>query len=341
VLTQFSDVESASDAALNQLKTVFAGFTNTIFSVESITVLFIALTSAVVLGRIIAYLLRRLVSHIGTYADRSQSLQTVNRLRRYETIIIISIAIIRTGLVIFALYLWWILIHPGQQPTALIGASALLAIVIGGALSPALRDISAGSLMMAEQWYAVGDHVRIEPFGELQGVVERVTLRATRVRGLNGEVIWINNQNIQAVRILPKGVISMALEVFVTDPDRGAELIDSVNRRLPTGALLVVNPLKVMSTNKVGDDLWHITAIAETAPGREWIIQNYAIDVMKEIDENRKLKLLATDPVARFADSEAERKFSRAIGNSRKVPVKRRPFTERKLQNGRKQSPKK
>lgn len=315
---------------LNQVMTVFESFSHSVFSPNSILTLVVSITAALILGRIVAYFLRQLVAYIGRRADQSQNLQTVNRLRRVETTIIISIAMVRVALLLFAVYLWWVLIHPSGQPTALIGASALLAIIIGGALSPTLRDISAGGMMMAEQWYAVGDHVQIEPFAEMRGVVERVTLRSTRVRGLNGEVIWINNQNIQAVRITPRGVVTMALEVFVSDPERGTELVESVNRRLPTGPLLVVNPLKVMTTNKVGDSLWHITAIADTAPGREWMIQNYAVDVMKEIDADRKLKLLATDPIARFADSDAERRFARSIRNSRKTAAARKPLTARR-----------
>jgi hypothetical protein len=177
---------------------------------------------------------------------------------------------------------------------------------------------------MAEQWYAVGDHVKIEPFGEMQGVVERVTLRSTRIRGLNGEVIWVNNQNIQAVRITPKGIRTLAIELFVRDLDEGQTLIDAANRRLPAGQLLVISPLNVMTSSQVGEQLWHITAIAETAPGREWLIERYAIDVLKEIDETRKTKVLATEPIARFADNDAERRFARAINNARKVSKPRR-----------------
>lgn len=41
-----------------------------------------------------------------------------------------------------------------QQPTAILGTNAVLAVLIGGAVDPALRDNSAGSVMMSEQWYA-------------------------------------------------------------------------------------------------------------------------------------------------------------------------------------------
>lgn len=309
----------AAETGVKEVTSALERVTNSYFNLGSIVRLTIYLVIAFVLGRLLAAVLRRVVVLIGKQADKTDNAQTVNRLRRFETLIVLSIAILRTFLVLFALYMWWIYIRPTQQPTALIGASALFAIILGGALSPALRDISSGGVMMAEQWYAVGDHVRIEPFAEMQGVVERVTLRSTRIRGLNGEVIWVNNQNIQGVRITPKGIRTMAIELFVRDLGKAQELIDSVNRRLPNGPLLVISPLNIMTTSQAGDELWHITAIAETAPGREWLIEKYAIEVMKEMDDKRKVKLLATEPVARYADGDAERRFARAIQNARKA----------------------
>ena len=306
---------------------------NSFLNLRSIVALIVFLTIAFVIGRIVAAFLRRLVAVIGRQADKTTSLQAVNRLRRYETLIVLSIAIIRTFLVLFALYFWWIYVHPTQQPTALIGASAILAILIGGALSPALRDISSGSVMMAEQWYAVGDHVSIEPFIGMQGVVERVTLRSTRIRGLNGEVVWVNNQYIQGVRITPKGIRTIALELFVNDLENGRDLVEATNRRLPGGELLVISPLQVMTSSKAGESLWHITAIAETAPGREWMIEKYAIDVMTEIDGRTEPHILATDPIARYADGEAERRFIRAISNARKPTAKRRTLASMKRQS--------
>lgn len=314
----------AADTSVQQVSNVFERIATAYLSLRSVVSLLIFLAVAIIAGRIIAAMLRRLVAAIGQQADKTESLQTVNRLRRYETMIILSIAIIRTFLLLFAVYFWWIYIHPNQQPRALIGASALLAILLGGALSPALRDIASGSVMMAEQWYAVGDHVRIEPFAEMQGVVERVTLRSTRIRGLNGEVIWVNNQNIAAVRIAPKGIRTLAIELFVTDVDKAQKLIDMTNRRMPKGQLLVISPLNIMTSGQVGDELWHITAIAETAPGREWLIERYALEVMKDIDESRNMHVLATEPQARFADTDAERRFARAIQNARKAPKVKR-----------------
>ncbi len=320
----------SSNQAVHTTVNIFDRISHTVFSVHSIVVLALSLASALIIGRVLAILLRRVVTIIGFQADKSQNLRTVNRLRRYETFIVLNIAVIKALLILFALYFWWVYVHPTGQPTAIIGASALAVIVISGALSPALRDLAAGSFMMAEEWYGVGDHIRVEPFTDLQGVVESVSLRSTRIRGLTGEIIWLNNQYIQGVRLAPKGVRPMALEMFVDDLASGEKLITMTNERLPIGPLLVVNPLEIISAEEVGDNLWHITAITETAPGREWLIEKSAVDLIKSLDQQSKKPVLAHGPLARFADSEAERSFARTISNTGKKSVAKRRIRKSK-----------
>ena len=313
-----------TDSALRAVSGVFRRILDTFFSWHSLLVLFVSLAIALVAGRLVAAVLRRAVAAIGARADKTENLVAVNRLRRYETVIVLSIAVIRTLLIVFALYFWWSYMHPAHQPSAILGASALLIVVLGNTLAPALRDVTSGSLMMAEQWYGVGDHIRIEPFMDMQGVVERVTLRSTRIRGLNGEVMWVNNQNIAGVRIAPKGIRTIALEIFVTDLKAGEKLVAETNKRLPTGPLLLVSPLEVLETAVVGEKLWQITAIGETAPGREWLLENSAVNLIKWLDEQRTHPIIAHGPLARYADSEAERRFVRTITNARKRPAPKR-----------------
>ena len=290
----------------------------------------LCIAGALILGRIVGYFITKTVRAIGAEADKSPDLRRVNQLRRAETILILSSAAIRTLLVLLSLYVWWLLDHPDTQPTALIGASAILLLILSASLSPIIRDIASGAAMMIEHWYGVGDHIKIEPFADMQGVVERVTLRSTRIRNINGEVIWVNNQNIQGIRLTPKGVRSIALELFVTDVERGRALIAEANDRLPIGSLLLVSPLTVREELKVGKNLWHITAIGETAPEREWLIEKAAVDLIKELDETSKTPVISHGPLARYADSDAERRFKRTITNARKNPKpKKRPTVKK------------
>lgn len=315
---------SQVDSALEQSKVMLERFTETFLSGRSVLTFVIALASAIIVGRLIAAVMRRFAHAVSRKADKAEDLKEVNKLRRIETLTILTIALIRMLLIILALYFWWIYAHPQAQPTALIGASALGVIIAGATIGPILRDLAYGGVMMAEHWYGVGDYVRIEPFADMQGVIERVTLRSTKLRGLNGESIWVNNQNIQGVRVLTKGVLTVAIEIFVSDLKRGLKLIEQTNLRLPQGPLMVVRPLHIMAKVEVGPNLWHITAVGETAPGRKWLLEDYAKDILQEMDEESRRSVLQTDPIVRYADTEAERRFARTIQNARKSPLQRK-----------------
>ncbi len=319
-LTLLAQTESI-DQTLTQSKDVLQRISEEAFNTGSVVTFFITIAAALVLGRLVAAILRRVTKIIGNRADKTEDLAIVTQLRRLETLIVLSIATIRTLLIIFAIYFWWMLTHEGQQSTAILGAGAVLTIILSGALFNILRDIASGSAMMAEHWFGVGDHISIEPFIGAQGVVERVTLRSTKIRRVTGEILWVNNKDIAGVSVSPKGVRTIALELFVKDIDKGIQLIDEANIRLPIGALVVVSPLTIMTQAPVGKDLWHITALSEVAPGREWLLDRFAIDVLKEIDG--KHKVLAHEPISRYADSEAERRFARTIHNARKSRVQR------------------
>lgn len=321
LLAQTADQVDVARQRVTEARSVFERVGDSIFSGYSVAVFVLSVIIALMAGRLIATILRRITKYIGTVADKTEDLERVNQLRRLETYIILSIAVIRTLLFLFAIYFWWVLTHENQQSTAILGTGAILTIILSGALINTLRDVASGSVMMAEQWYGVGDHIRVEPFSEAQGIVERVTLRSTRIRKVTGEVMWINNKDIAGVSIAPKGVRTIAIELFAKDEEKANQLIEDTNIRLPQGALGVVSPLTVMTISKIGTHIWHLTALSEVAPGREWLLDKFAIDILKELDE--KQKTLAHEPVSRYADNEAERHFARTISNLRKMPVDR------------------
>lgn len=111
----------------------------------------------------------------------------------------------------------------------------------------------------------------------------------------------------------------MAIELFVTDPKKAEVLIERTNALLPTGPSLVASRLGVMRSDERAKDLWHLTAVGETAPGREWLLERTAIDLLKKLDEQSKKPILLTEPVARYADNDTERQFARAVNNAKKT----------------------
>jgi DMSO reductase anchor subunit len=131
--------------ALEQSKTMFERVTESFLSGRSVLTFIIAFASAAIIGRILAAIMRRFALAVGRRADKAQDLKEVNRLRRIETLTILTIALIKMLLFVIAVYFWWVYAHPNQQPTALIGASALIVIIAGATVGPILRDLAYGT----------------------------------------------------------------------------------------------------------------------------------------------------------------------------------------------------
>jgi small conductance mechanosensitive channel len=196
--------------------------------------------------------------------------------------------------------------------TAFAGASFLL-ILAGFAIQRVLTDIIAGFAMFAEHWYAVGDMVAISGL-ELQGVVEDVSLRRTKLRTLDGEAIHVNHSQIPAVRVLPTGVKELAIELFVSDGVEGEQLVFSLQSLLPEGPTTFIRRPWIDQVEELAESLVRIRLRATVAPGREWLVDGFATDLLKE---RARSGLILHGPVVLAVDEKATRSFARASAATR------------------------
>ena len=145
-----------------------------------------------------------------------------------------------------------------------------------------------------------------------------MTLRSTKLRSLSGEVVWIHNQHMQAVRVTSRGLRTMAVDVIVNDSKIGKKLIEKVVATMPIGTLKMAKTPHISEPEQWGEHLWLITVAGETAPGREWLMEDYFVQSLRELDNRRRgPKALVRPPMVRYADPAAERSFKRAVKMSR------------------------
>ena len=135
--------------------------------------------------------------------------------------------------------------------------------------------------MQFEGWFAIGDSVVIEPAG-LAGIVEETSLRSTKLRSVGGDVIFVNNSEISAVRVLPRGVREVSIELVVRDEEEGRRLFEDAARVMPVGPTQFVRPPWIESVERLDDDLVLLRARAAVAPGREWLADGFLADVLRE-----------------------------------------------------------
>lgn len=284
-------------------------------ALRSVFILILTLLLAYWFSNLVARLIVRIAQFVAVSSDTTNDTERQIRLRRVETYLSVSIAAVRAMIVgIVAFYVWKLLSPTASVSTAAIGASAFFIVLAGGTIGMILRDITAGSAMIIERWFHVGDYIRVEPFLDVSGVVERMTLRSTKLRSLNGEVIWMHNQHMQAVKVTPYGLRTIAIDIFANNDKVGRNLIEKAIETVPVGTMKVVKKPKINKAEQWGEKLYWFTVVGQMPPGREWLMENYFIDSLKELDERRRgPKTFVRPPIARYADDAAERSFKRAV----------------------------
>lgn len=304
--------ENTINQGLDELKNFFAQPN----AFRSVLILILAIIAAYILSKFLASAIIRVAKFVASHSDSSSDEEKVIRLRQVETYLSVTIAAVRLTVVVVVGVAVWKIFSPGASSSiAAIGAGTFFVVFAGQTLGSLLRDITSGATMIIEKWFNIGDYVKIEPFPEVAGVVERLTLRSTRIRSLSGELIFVHNQHIMAAHVTPRGVRTMAVDIFVRDRVAGEKAIDKIINTVPTGATLLARPLQIKYAERWDDELWRITVVGETPPGREWLIDKYFVNALKEIDDGKKKadRLVIHEPIARYADPETDRKFKRAV----------------------------
>lgn len=196
----------------------------------------------------------------------------------------------------------------GTRRIETVAGASFVAVILAFAVQRFLVDIVAGGLMVFERWFAVGDLISVEPWN-LLGVVEEISLRSIKLRSVQGEVIRVSNSQILAVRVIPRGLRQLEIELFVTDLDAGRRLIERLARVVPVGPTHFVRPPVVTETEALDEGLNRITASAAVAPGREWLAEELLPKLAHERDRD---SVIVHGPVVTPVDEAAETRYARA-----------------------------
>src|SRR3954447_24814138 len=262
-----------------------------------------------------AYVARKVLSWHDRHTEAAAAtvdLRIANVKRRETTVAVIRAAIAYAAFAV-AIVLSAAQVTGGLDKLSTLAGASFVLILAGFAVQRVLMDVIAGTMMFAERWYAVGDTIAI-PTLELQGVVEDVSLRRTKLRALDGETIQVSNSQIPAVRVLPEGLRELAIELFVSDRERGENLALGVQRVLPEGPTTFAKRPWIEEVNELDERLVRIRLRASVVAGREWLVEGFLSDLLKErADEG----LIVHGPVVLTVDEQAARSCAHASAATR------------------------
>jgi moderate conductance mechanosensitive channel len=177
------------------------------------------------------------------------------------------------GVVIWLTALLFILDLLGVPLQPLLAGAGLASVVIGFGAQQLVRDVLAGIAILVEDQYGVGDWIEVD--GRF-GVVERVGLRSTAFRDVDGVVHHVLNGYIQRVGNLSQEWARATLDVpLALDADvaTAKALIHKVAVDLaadPVWGQDVIGPPEIWGVQEYGPDGVRIRVVIPTKPLRNW-----------------------------------------------------------------------
>jgi small-conductance mechanosensitive channel len=221
--------------------------------------------------KIVDTALRRLRSLIPTH----DSLASHRVEQRAETLRLIVRSVVKGLLLVVVMVT--IISELGFDIGPILASAGIAGLAIGFGAQSLVKDVISGFFILFEDQYGVGDVVKI---GELSGVVERMTLRATVLRNLEGQVHVIPNGNIQMVTVMTKEWARAVVDVTVSlkeDLSNVFQVLNRVSQRLaqdlPHDTL---DKPTLLGVERLDDTGVTIRAIVKTPPlkqadvTREW-----------------------------------------------------------------------
>jgi small conductance mechanosensitive channel len=180
---------------------------------------------------------------------------------------------------IYSIAVFFVLDRLGVPVTGLVAPATVLGVGLGFGAQRIVGDVLAGFFLITERQYGFGDVVSISVNGAPEpatGTVEDVTLRITRVRSSNGEVVIVPNGQIVKVVNLSRDWARAVIDVPVpasVDVNRVNESLREVGReafRDPALRPLLLDPPSVMGVESLDLDQVHVRVVARTLPGKQF-----------------------------------------------------------------------
>jgi small conductance mechanosensitive channel len=163
--------------------------------------------------------------------------------------------------------------------TGLVAPAAVAGVALGFGAQRLVQDLLAGFFIIAERQYGFGDLISIAipgiP-GGVVGTVEDVTLRMTKVRTANGEVIFTSNGQIIQLTNLSRDWARVVVDVPVplsVDIGHISEILREVGRNAYADEILhpqLLDAPAVMGVQSIEVDKIHVRIVARTLPGRQF-----------------------------------------------------------------------
>ena len=234
-------------------------------------------TGALLLTRFATWLGGRITAHIDAQSGNQDSLLRTEAAKHRHAVT----QVVTWSFLVLVYCLTAVLVAQrfGVPLSGFVAPATVVGVALGFGAQRLVQDVLAGFFMVAEHQYGFGDLVRFNVTGvatSVTGTVEEVTLRITRVRTVDGEVVTTPNGQIVQVINLSRDWARAVIDVPVPASADVAAVSDLLARvgadayADPELHDLLLDPPAVMGVESMDIDQFQIRMVARTMPGKQF-----------------------------------------------------------------------
>ncbi|MFZ2509722.1 MAG: mechanosensitive ion channel family protein [Gordonia sp. (in: high G+C Gram-positive bacteria)] len=168
----------------------------------------------------------------------------------------------------------------GISTSSLVGPTAVIGAALGFGAQRVVQDVLAGFFVVAERQYGYGDLVclQVGSAATAEGPVEDVTLRVTKLRTSDGEMITVPNGQVVKVNNLSREWARSVVDVPVpadADVGRATDVLREVGKDFfddPAWHKLMLSAPEPLGVTGMELDSVTIRMVARTLPGKQFEI---------------------------------------------------------------------
>ena len=237
--------------------------------------------AAIIVIFIAIFIITRVVNHI---VDKTMNNRRLTQLqindRRMNTLSEILKKVVKYVLVFIGIVVSLDLFN--INTTSIIATAGIGGLAIGFGAQSLVKDVITGFFILLEDQYAVGDYVKI---GGLEGIVEELGVRVTKLRDFTGELHIIPNSNIQIVTNRTRGAMRALVKISIAyeeDIERAIKVLEKVSEDLSKSNENIIEGPTVLGVTDFGGSDVVLTVVAKTKPMEQWAVERAMRKAIKE-----------------------------------------------------------
>lgn len=179
----------------------------------------------------------------------------------------------------------------GVEIGALIATAGIGGLALGFGAQNLVRDVITGFFILFEEQFSVGDYVEI---GSVEGIVEEMALRVTKVRGFNGDLHVLPNGEITKVTNKSNGkmraLVNMSI-AYEEDIDHALNVLNEVCKKLKEENSSIIEGPTVLGVTDLSDSGIVISVVAKTVPMEQWAVERTMRRAFKEAFDEHGIEI--------------------------------------------------